>query len=401
MKISRIAQLGAVAAIAALALAGCASNEAGGTTAPPTATHPPSPARSPAPARPRSRSPSRRGPPGSRPPTPTSPSTTTPPGSGTGRESFQAGAVQFAGSDRAFKVEEIEAGPFDALRRGLGHRRAPRLRLADRDRRSTSRASTRSTSTPPPSRASSPARSPTGTTRRSPRLNDGVTLPDLAITPVHRSDDSGTTANFTDYLAQTARRRLDLRARSSEWPLQGGEAAQGTSGVVYAVKGGNGTIGYADHSQTAEGLDAVDVQVGESGSSRPPRAPRRDLDASPLEEGRAATDLAFAIDRTTDEAGAYPVVLVSYMIALRGVRRRRRRAAREGLLRVRASQRGGQQAAAAAAGSAPISDDAAPSRSQAAIDLISHRVRHPAPARRSAPGRGRRPTRPPRPERTT
>ncbi len=34
--------------------------------------------------------------------------------------------------------------------------------------------------------------------------NPGVELPDLAINPVHRSDESGTTENFTDYLTQTA-----------------------------------------------------------------------------------------------------------------------------------------------------------------------------------------------------
>lgn len=35
-------------------------------------------------------------------------------------------------------------------------------------------------------------------------LNSGVTLPDLKVTPVNRSDDSGTTSNFTDYLASAA-----------------------------------------------------------------------------------------------------------------------------------------------------------------------------------------------------
>ena len=36
------------------------------------------------------------------------------------------------------------------------------------------------------------------------RDQPGATLPDPAITPVHRSDESGTTANFTDYLDQAA-----------------------------------------------------------------------------------------------------------------------------------------------------------------------------------------------------
>ena len=142
--------------------------------------------------------------------------------------------------------------------------------------------------------------------------NDGVTLPDLAITPVHRSDKSGTTANFTDYLAQTA---ADVWTYGSveEWPIQAGEAAQGTSGVVNAIKGGNGTIGYADHSQTT-GLSVVSVQVGSEWVEPSAEGAAIALDASPLEEGRETTDLAFAIDRTTEESGAYPVLLVSYLI---------------------------------------------------------------------------------------
>ena len=118
VKISRIAQLGAVAAIAALTLAGCASNEGGDTS---------SPAESDAPSLSGTLNGSGA----------TSqqvavqawtaefqtanPDVTVnydPQGSGTGRESFQSGAVGFAGSDRAFKIDEIEAGPFDACVEG-------------------------------------------------------------------------------------------------------------------------------------------------------------------------------------------------------------------------------------------------------------------------------------------
>ena len=72
-------------------------------------------------------------------------------------------------------------------------------------------------------------------------LNSDATLPDLAITPVHRSDDSGTTENFTDYLFATA---PDVWTSEPDgvWPLQSGEAAQGTSGVISAVQGGQGTV---------------------------------------------------------------------------------------------------------------------------------------------------------------
>jgi phosphate transport system substrate-binding protein len=78
--------------------------------------------------------------------------------------------------------------------------------------------------------------------------NPGKQLPDQAITAVHRSDESGTTQNFTDYLNK-ASGGVWTEAAKGTWPLQGGEAAQGTSGVIGAVQGGNGTIGYADESQ--------------------------------------------------------------------------------------------------------------------------------------------------------
>ena len=44
-------------------------------------------------------------------------------------------------------------------------------------------------------------------------LNSGVTLPDAPIAQFHRSDESGTTANFTKYLVGDGRRPLDLRGR--------------------------------------------------------------------------------------------------------------------------------------------------------------------------------------------
>ena len=120
-------------------------------------------------------------------------------------------------------------------------------------------------------------------------LNADATLPDLAITPVHRADDSGTTENFTDYLAQAAPEVWTYEA-DGEWPLQSGEAAQGTSGVVAAVEGGQGTIGYADASR-AEGFGTVAVQVGEEFVTFSPEAAAAIVDASPREEGRTEGDL--------------------------------------------------------------------------------------------------------------
>ncbi|GAA0298671.1 phosphate ABC transporter substrate-binding protein PstS [Kineococcus aurantiacus] len=185
--------------------------------------------------------------------------------------------------------------------------------------------------------------------------NPGVTLPATAVTPVHRSDDSGTTQNFTDYL-HTAAPTVWTAEAAQKWPVEGGEAAQGTSGVVQAIKGGNGTIGYADESQVApEGLGIVSVKVGDAFVGPTAEAAAAVVDASPEVEGRPDGDIAIKIDRATTAAGAYPVVLVSYDI----VCSKYEDAATAELVKAYmtyVTSEEGQEAAAKAAGSAPISE---------------------------------------------
>ena len=135
-----------------------------------------------------------------------------PVGSGGGREQFLAGGTDFAGSDAALDDEELAAAA-GALRRRR-RLRAARTTSPPSPSSSTSRASTSCNLSPDDARAaSSPARSPPGTTRPSPRTTRTRRCPTTAITPVHRADESGTTENFTDYLAQAAGDVWTVRAR--------------------------------------------------------------------------------------------------------------------------------------------------------------------------------------------
>ncbi|HEX7744048.1 MAG TPA: phosphate ABC transporter substrate-binding protein PstS [Micromonosporaceae bacterium] len=85
--------------------------------------------------------------------------------------------------------------------------------------------------------------------------NSGVTLPNTAITVAHRSDGSGTTNNFTKYLAAAAPSTWKLgNGDTVAWPAttQGGEK---NTGVAQIVKQTNGAIGYIDLSDAkASGL---------------------------------------------------------------------------------------------------------------------------------------------------
>ena len=185
-------------------------------------------------------------------------------------------------------------------------------------------------------------------------LNDGVELPDLAITTVHRADESGTTKNFTDYLAKASNGAWPYDA-SGDWANALGESGQGTSGLVEIVTGTPGAIGYADASKAGE-LGKVSIQVGDTFN-----APSAEGAATALATATPAgvngdNDLAFKIDRASTEAGAYPLLLLSYAIVCQHYEDATEAANVTGFLKYIASEEG-QAVAASAAGSAPLPAD--------------------------------------------
>jgi phosphate transport system substrate-binding protein len=186
--------------------------------------------------------------------------------------------------------------------------------------------------------------------------NPGKTLPDLAITPVHRSDDSGTTQNFTDYLNKASGGAWTEKG-AQKWPVAGGEAAQGTSGVIGAVQGGNGTVGYADESQ-AGSLGKAKIKVGDAFTDPTPEAAANVLNESKRVEGRGNSSFAFDVARDTTAAGTYPIVLVSYQVACSKYADQAQADLVKGFLTYTTSK-DGQQAAAQSAGSAPLPDELA------------------------------------------
>jgi phosphate transport system substrate-binding protein len=77
-------------------------------------------------------------------------------------------------------------------------------------------------------------------------LNPKATLPALKITPVFRTGNSGTTYNFTDYLAAVSpqwKSQLGT-GQAVSWPA--GIGANGSAGVAATVENTPGTIGYTD-----------------------------------------------------------------------------------------------------------------------------------------------------------
>ena len=114
---------------------------------------------------------------------------------------FTSKAYSFAGT-RRLPDRRPDDRRQDLVRQRRG--RGPGLRQPDRGGLQPQRRRLAEPRRARPSPTSSTARSPSGTTRRSPTQNPGVKLPSTAIATVHRSDDSGTTYNFTDYLSKAS-----------------------------------------------------------------------------------------------------------------------------------------------------------------------------------------------------
>jgi len=290
-----------------------------------------------------------------------------PQGSGGGRQQFADGASDFAGTDSAFKDEEIEAGAFSRCASkeiveipAYISPIAVVFNLDGIDSLNLDSATIAGIFTGAIAKWNDPAIAAT---------NDGVDLPDSAIVPVHRSDGSGTTKNFTDYLDQTAP-DVWTDGAVEEWPITGGEAAEKTQGMKETLSGAAGTIGYIDASQAA-GLGAAAIKVGEEWVAFSAEGAAKAVAASDLVEGRGANDLAFKLNRTTTEAGAYPLVLVSYLAACQQYADPATgQLAKAYLAHVVSPE--GQQAAAGNAGSAPLQGEPGlAEKVMTAVDTIS------------------------------
>jgi len=287
-----------------------------------------------------------------------------PTGSGTGREQFLSGQVKFAGTDAALEEEELAASAevcngeqaFDLpvyispIAVVFNIEGVDSLNLSPEVIGAIFAGDI--------------------TNWNDPKIaadNPDATLPDLDIVPVHRSDDSGTTENFTEYLSETAPDAW-THGPIETWPIEGGQSGDGTSGLISTVEGGNGTIGYADASQ-AGNLGTAAIKVGDEFVEYSADAAAKAVDVSPRAEGREDNDIVVDLDRKTEESGTYPIVLVSYLALCGSYADSAEGNAVKSYASYLVSEEG-QKVAAENAGSAPLSSEMS-AEAQKAVDAIS------------------------------
>jgi phosphate transport system substrate-binding protein len=104
------------------------------------------------------------------------------------------------------------------------------------------------------------------------KLNPSVKLPKMAIVVVHRSDGSGTTFIWTDYLSKVSPDwKTKVGASTSvEWPA--GIGAKGNEGVANNVANTKGSIGYVEYAYAVQNKMASVNMINKDGKSVPPSA---------------------------------------------------------------------------------------------------------------------------------
>jgi phosphate transport system substrate-binding protein len=145
------------------------------------------------------------------------------------------------------------------------------------------------------------------------KLNKGVSLPATQITTVHRSDNSGTTFNFTDYLssASTGWNSKFGHGVAVSWP--NGTGGRGSAGVAAVVSQTEGSIGYVDVAYALKNHLKYFAVQNRSGKYTTPGL-RGILAAASSDQKPDGNNALSIVNPPKKYANAYPISTFTYVI---------------------------------------------------------------------------------------
>jgi phosphate transport system substrate-binding protein len=143
-------------------------------------------------------------------------------------------------------------------------------------------------------------------------LNPSLKLPDAPIAVMHRSDGSGTTFNFTDYLSKV----------SPEWKLKAGAAllmpwptgtgARGNEGMAQAVRQVRNSIGYVEYAQATQSALSYALIQNRAGRYVKPDTTSFQAAASSVDWGR--TGDFYVLLTNAPSRNAYPITATVFVL---------------------------------------------------------------------------------------
>ncbi|WP_159005842.1 phosphate ABC transporter substrate-binding protein PstS [Bradyrhizobium sp. S69] len=144
------------------------------------------------------------------------------------------------------------------------------------------------------------------------KLNPKLELPSAAISVVHRADGSGTTFNFTDYLAKVS---ADWKSKvgsgtAVEWPV--GVGAKGNEGVSGNVGQAKNTIGYVEYAYAKQNKLTYTALVNKAGKTVQPATEAFQAAASNADWANAPGYYLILTDQPGDKS--WPIVASTFIL---------------------------------------------------------------------------------------
>ena len=143
-------------------------------------------------------------------------------------------------------------------------------------------------------------------------LNPGVSLPSTHITPIYRSDGSGTSFVFTDYLSSVSSEWKTKVGTSIQPTFPTGTGAEHSSGVIAAMQATDGGITYAETSYVA--ADGLDYALIQNAAGQYPK-PTNSAVLAAAKVGTTRPDGTIKlVDPPSSASTAYPLASYTYSI---------------------------------------------------------------------------------------
>jgi len=146
-------------------------------------------------------------------------------------------------------------------------------------------------------------------------LNSGRALPAETINVVYRSDSSGTSAIFTNYLSQMSREWKDElgAGKSINWPV--GNGAKGNDGVAGSVKRVKNSIGYVEYAYAAENKIVWAALLNQAGRKVEPTLATFSAAAAKAKWDRGQDYFLWLVNAEGDDS--WPVAAATFILVKR------------------------------------------------------------------------------------
>lgn len=146
------------------------------------------------------------------------------------------------------------------------------------------------------------------------KINSGLNLPHQKIVPIYRSDASGTSYNFTDYLSHVSKSWKSGIGKGTQPNFPTGVGAKGSSGVAGKLKTTNGGITYVDVAYSLKNHLSMARIKNRAGKYELPGLRQIKAASLSLKKLKSKDNSITVVDPNPRAKNAYPICTFTYII---------------------------------------------------------------------------------------